>query len=248
MKTLIVANWKMNPLTLFGARKLLNSVKRELLKNRILKGVEVVICPPFTYLAHFFLLLKRSQLKLGAQDCFWEQTGAFTGEISPRMLKDVGCVYVILGHSERRQHFNETEDIINKKIKAALMTGLKPILCIGENSDEREKGNVFDVLKYQLQYGLKGIPEKDMKNIIIAYEPVWAIGTGNFCEIDKANEILVFLRKILKTNYFLYGGSVNSQNAKDYIKNAGFEGLLVGNASLKPEEFLNIIKSIDQTL
>lgn len=211
MKPLIIANWKMNPGTLKGAKLLFDTVRRGI-KN--VKKVEVIICPPFVYLP----ALKAN----GAQDCFWEERGAFTGEISPLMLKDLGVKYVIIGHSERRRNLNETDEMINKKLKAAIIVGLKPILCIESLS--------------QLKKSLRNILGK----VIIAYEPVFAIGTGKPCTIEKAKK----MRASIKHTPVLYGGSVNSQNAKEYVKKAGFQGLLIGGASLSPKEFIKIVKSL----
>lgn len=246
MKPLIVANWKMNPETLKRAKLLFDSIKRGI-KN--IKNVEIVISPPFICLP-LLLTPKPSIPKLGAQDCFWEEKGAFTGEISAKMLKNLGCDYVILGHSERRRYFRETDDTINKKIRAALKTRLKPILCIGETFEERKKGKTFQVLRMQLEKDLKDIFQFKVYSLkfIVAYEPVWAIGTGNPCGPKEAKEVLLFLRKFVQPLFhsntrplILYGGSVNSKNAKDYI-DIGFDGLLVGGASLNSEEFIKIVK------
>jgi len=242
-KKLIVANWKCNPTSLKEAKQLFNSIKKRI---KGIKKVEVVVCPP----SPFILNLKPEtlNLKLGAQDCFWEKEGAFTGEISPLMLKNLGIKYVILGHSERRKYLRETDEMINKKIKKALEFNLKPILCIGER-----KGQTFGILESQVKNGLKNISKKKIKNIIIAYEPIWAIGTGKFCSFDRVLSAALFVRKIIYKEYskvlaknlnILYGGSVNKENAKSYIKESGVNGLLVGGASLKPKEFLEILKSV----
>lgn len=212
-KLLIVANWKMNPATLKGAKLLFDAVRKGI-KN--IKGVEVVICPPSLYIPK--IQNTKYKIQVGAQNCFWEQKGAYTGEISPAMLKNLGCQYVIIGHSERRKYFKETNEMISKKLKAVLMAGLKPILCIDKLSQ------------------LKGVS----KNTIVAYEPLFAIGTGRPCSIEKAKKI----RKRINNNFVLYGGSVNSQNAEDYIEKAGFQGLLIGGASLNPKEFIKIVKNI----
>jgi triosephosphate isomerase len=241
---LIVANLKCNPTTLKEAKFLFNSIRKGL---RNFKNVEVVICPPFIYLP----IVHRSSFKLGAQDCFWEEKGAFTGEISPKMLKNLGVKYVIIGHSERRQILKETDEMINKKLKAVIKAKLRPILCIGETEKERKKGKTFQVLKSQIKKALSGISSFTVhrSKFIFAYEPVWAIGTGNPCQPKEAKEVLIFLKKITKQlnnlptqQLILYGGSVNSQNAKDYIE-VGFDGLLVGGASLNPKEFIEIVKS-----
>ena len=216
MKPLVVANWKMNPPTLTEAKKLFNLVKKGI-KNAYFersRRVEVVICPPFVYSP----ILKTN----GAQDCFWEKKGAFTGEISPKMLKDLGIKYVIIGHSERRKHQRETDEMVNKKLKAVLKVGLRPILCIESLP--------------QLKKSLRNILGK----VTIAYEPVFAIGTGKPCTIEKAKK----MRSSIKHTPVLYGGSVNSQNAKEYVKKAGFQGLLIGGASLSPKEFIKIVKSL----
>jgi len=251
MKPLIVANWKMNPQRLALANQLFNSVKKGLRK---IKNVEVVICPPFVYLA---TNKKRqaTRIKLGAQNCFFKEKGAFTGEISPVMLKDLGCNYVIVGHSVRRRYFGESDEMINEKVKATLAAKLNPIFCIGEIEEERKQDKTKDVLKYQIQQGLKGISRKKIKNLIIAYEPVWAIGTGNSCKIEEAQKMGLLIRKIIAKKYsfsiakkvkILYGGSVNSQNAKFYIAEANFHGLLIGGASLKAKEFIKIVKIVSQ--
>jgi len=221
MKKIIIANWKCNPATLAEAKKLFNKVKK----------TKAVICPPFLYLSMF------KGTELGAQDCHWEQSGAFTGEVSPLMLKDSGIRYVIIGHSERRIHFKETDEMINKKLKAALKNDLIPILCIGE-----KKGEIVEkVISSQLKKDLKGISKDDLKKIIIAYEPVWAIGTGDFCKPNKAKKALDFIKNKINTR-ILYGGSVNSKISKSYI-DVGFDGLLVGGASLDAQEFIKIVKN-----
>lgn len=203
MKSLIVANWKMNPSTMYEAGNIFNQIKQ----------TGAIICPPFVYISALGAN--------GAQDCFWEEKGAFTGEISPQMLKSLGVEYVILGHSERRKYQNETNAVAIKKLKAALVAGLKPILCIDKISQ---------------------LP-RDIKNgFIVAYEPLFAIGTGKACPPEKAEKMRVAIKNKIDV-IVLYGGSVNSQNAGDYIKKAGFDGLLVGGASLKPQEFIDIVKN-----
>lgn len=212
-KPLIVANWKCNPTTLKGAKLLFDSVKKGI-KN--IKNVEVVICPPFVYLP----ILRAN----GAQDVFYQEKGAYTGEISALMLKNLGVEYVIVGHSEKRKYQKETDEIIKKKLKAALAAGLKPILCVDKIS--------------QLPKNIKG-------GFIVAYEPLFAIGTGKACSPERAKKMRLAIKKINVP--VLYGGSVNSQNAKDYIAKAGFQGLLVGGASLDPKEFIQLVKSVSLT-
>jgi len=213
-KPLIVANWKCNPATLKEARRLFSAVKR----------TKAVVCPPFVYLS----ALKAN----GAQDVFWEKGGAYTGEISPLMLKDAGVKYVIVGHSERRKYQKETDEIISKKVKTALDAGLRVILCVDKIS--------------QIEKDLKLIKNWKLKteNLAIAYEPLFAIGTGKPCSIKKAKQMRKAIQKKIKKSVpVLYGGSVNSQNARGYIREAGFNGLLVGGASLKAKEFIDIIKA-----
>ena len=231
MKPLIIANWKMNPLTPKEAKALFDAVKKGA------KGPEVVICPPFVYLP----LLKG--LPLGAQNCSWEEKGAYTGEISPLMLKEMGVDYVIIGHSERRKYFGETDEQINKKISKALAAGLKVIFCIGETEAERSSGKKNEVLERQIKTGLSGI--NNQENISVAYEPVWAIGTGNNCSVQETKESIDFIRKFVPESRILYGGSVNGENSGPYIKEAGANGLLVGGASLKADEFIKIVKSAE---
>jgi len=203
MKPLIIANWKMNPVTLREAKKLFKATKRG-----------AVVCPPFVYLS----ALRAN----GAQDCSWQEKGACTGDISPQMLKDLGVDYVIIGHSERRKYQKETNQIIEKKLRSALLAGLKPILCIDKIS--------------QLPKGIK-------RGFVVAYEPLFAIGTGKACSPQRAKKMMLAIKKKAKVPV-LYGGSVNSQNARDYVKKAGFDGLLVGGASLEAREFIDIMKAV----
>jgi len=244
MKIFLIGNWKMNPDTLAKAKKLFDGIEKEF-KNfpEIFKKEEIVLCPPFLYLSEIRNLILKSRLKihLGAQNCFFEEKGAFTGEVSPKMIKSLGVKYVILGHSERRRILKEKDEMVNKKVLAVLKEKLIPILCVGETEKERKSGKTFFVLKNQLNEGLKNVTQ--IKNIILAYEPVWAIGTKNPCDPESAKKVLLFLRKFLKEIPILYGGSVNSKNAKDYIK-VGFNGLLVGGASLDAKEFTKIAKEI----
>ena len=233
---LVVANWKCNPTTLKEAKALFDAVRKGA------KGAEVVVCPPFVYLPLF------KGLPLGAQNCLWEEKGAYTGEISPLMLKNMGIEYVIIGHSERRKHFGETDEQINKKINKASAAGLKVIFCIGETEAERSAGKKNEVLERQIKTGLAGISNSE--DIIIAYEPVWAIGTGNNCSVQETKQSIEFIRETLVLSgvegqniRILYGGSVNGENSGPYIKEAGANGLLVGGASLKADEFIKIVRS-----
>lgn len=238
MKNLIAANWKMNPQTYKEAEDLIKSV----LKNTEgVKDADIVICPPFTWVTDFSHKNK-SQISFGAQNVFYEEKGAYTGEISPQMLNSSGVEYVIIGHSERRKYFAETDEIVNKKIKKTLDAGLKIIFCIGETEEERTAGRKQEVLKRQVQEGLKDIV--DIDNVNVAYEPVWAIGTGNNCSVEETKESIDFIRQFVKKDTrILYGGSVKSDNSGAYVKDAGANGLLVGGASLNAEEFVKIVKS-----
>ena len=244
MKNLVVANWKMNPVNQKEAKNLFEAIKKGI---RNVKNIEVVICPPFVYLNLF------KGLTLGAQNVFYKEKGAFTGEVSASQLRDLKVKYVIIGHSESRQYLNETNEIINKKIKESLSEKLKPILCVGETNEEKQMGKKVEVLEKQITENLKGINIKAVKNITIAYEPVWAIGPGENCSIDETMSSILFIRKVIFKLYnrvvadnmsVLYGGSVEPDNASSYIKSAGANGLLVGGASLNPEEFIKIVRSV----
>jgi triosephosphate isomerase len=247
-KTVIAGNWKMNN-DLAQSEKLIVELKN-LLQNEK-PNCDVIVCPPFTSLSEASKLLNGSQIKLGAQNMHFEENGAFTGEISASMLKSVGCEYVILGHSERRAIFGESNELINKKIKKALAAGLKPIFCVGELLEERETGITNDVIKKQVLLGLAGITEAEMKNIIVAYEPVWAIGTGKTASPAQAQEVHEFIRDLIEIDYSLeiandvtiqYGGSVKPDNAKELLSQKDIDGALVGGACLKADSFLGIIK------
>jgi len=240
---LIAGNWKMNT-TVPEALELVRAMKGELEK---IAGVEKVICPPFVSLAPVKGLLKGSGIKLGAQNLFFAEKGAYTGEISPAMVADL-CEYVIIGHSERRQHFHETSDIINKKVIAALKVGLTPILCVGERLEENEAGKTEGVVADQLESALAGVAEPN--GLTIAYEPVWAIGTGRPATGVQANGTIAFIRQNVAGRYgketaretrILYGGSVNSDNAAEFMRQPEIDGALVGGASLKASEFISIV-------
>lgn len=250
-KLLIVANWKMNPASQKEAEHLFVAIGKEI--NRI-KDMEIVICPPSVYLN-----LTKDSFILGGQDCYWENKGAYTGEISPLMLKNSGCQYVIIGHSERRKCFQETDEMVNKKIKAALKNRLKPILCVGEEARDSfdSQGHPLNemslVIGQQIEKDLAGIAAARIREVVIAYEPIWAIGTGTACSPDDTMKAALFIKKTLTKLYnrtiaekvkILYGGSVTSQNAADYIKKAAMDGLLIGGASLNATEFLKIVESL----
>jgi triosephosphate isomerase len=243
---LIAANWKMNK-TVSETREYLSRFLKVLpdLGDR-----EVLLCPPFTSLQTAHEILKDTPLKLGAQNCHFEKRGAFTGEISVPMLKDLGCSYVIVGHSERRHIFGETDEVINKKIVACLEEGLRPILCVGEKLEDREAGMTFKVVETQIRLALSGV-EGLTDRVDIAYEPVWAIGTGVPASPEDAVEVHRFIREVLRdinpkaegSTRILYGGSVNPRNASEFMKHREIDGLLVGTASLDPESFAKIVGS-----
>lgn len=256
MKSLIIANWKCNPESLEKAKLMFNSIQRLSKKSR---KTEVVICPPFIYLSSFNL--KFAGFKLGAQNCFWEQAGAFTGEISAKMLKNIGCKYILIGHSERRKNLNESNSQINKKLKSAIKVKICPILCIGETLEQKKQGKMKQVLQSQLTLGLKGVSRKEIEKskISIAYEPVWALSTTankKKCSPEEAHIMNLVLRKILVQKYgktvahkirILYGGSVDSKNVRGFIYEAKMDGVLVGKASLSPQEFIEIIKALESS-
>lgn len=248
-KNIIAGNWKLN-MNLSESIALISELKNSLI-NRKLNCV-LVICPPFTSLETASTLLKDSDIKLGAQNMHYEENGAFTGEISASMLKSVGCSYVILGHSERRTIFGETDELINKKIKKALASELLPIFCIGETLGEREKGIAFDVVKKQIINGLDGISAENVSKIVIAYEPVWAIGTGKTASKEQAEEVHLFIRNLLIELYstqiadeitIQYGGSVKPDNAIELLSQPNIDGALVGGACLKADSFLAIAQA-----
>lgn len=245
---LVAGNWKMNK-TLTEARELATAIVKAALN---LVGSEIVLCPPFTALYEVAKILEGSQVQLGAQDIFWEDSGAFTGEISGPMLRDVGCQYVIVGHSERRQVIHENDDVINLKVKAALRNQLCPILCIGETLEEREKGLTLNRIESQLEHNLKNFSPEEATKIIIAYEPVWAIGTGRNATPDQAEEAHQYVRKILARKFgdefascaiILYGGSVKPENAASLAEQSDVDGFLVGGASLDALSFIKIIEN-----
>jgi len=249
MASLVIANWKMNPKTVKEAKKIFAGV---VAGSKKIKRAQMVICPPVVFLGIFSG--KAKKVKLGAQNCHCEEKGAFTGEASLSQIKDVGCRYVLAGHSERRNLFGETNEAVNKKILAILNSGLIPILCMGETVAERQDGSTFQVLKDQLEKGLAGVAKNAVDKVILAYEPVWAIGTGKICETSQAEEVNIFLKKAVCEKYgrniadsmqILYGGSVKSDNVLSFVRDAKMSGVLVGGASLDPKEFIKIAQQID---
>lgn len=247
-KPIIAGNWKLNK-TIKEAIELVTLLKRQV---GDIQNVEVVVCPPYTALSSVAEILVDSEIKLGAQDVYWEEKGAFTGEVSSTMLKDAGAQYVIIGHSERRQFFHETDETVNKKTKAALKSGLTPIVCVGESLAERESDKTFKVIETQLKGSLANLSAQEMKALVIAYEPVWAIGTGKVATPGQAEEVHGFIRKELWKTFgqeaaegtrILYGGSVKADNAASLMQEPDIDGALVGGASLEAAGFSEIVKS-----
>ncbi len=248
-KLFIVGNWKMN-LTLDEAGNLAKKLHYGMAE--LSNVVDVGVCPSFVYLKDVCEILQDSKICVGAQNMYLEESGAFTGEVSGAMIKDVGCTHVIIGHSERRTIFQETNSMINSKIKTALSCELNPILCVGEKLEEREPGKTEEVIGLQLTEGLNGLTSEQTRRLTIAYEPVWAIGTGKTATPKQANEVHAFIRKTVENKYgdaaaqsirIQYGGSVNSKNAKELLSQSGIDGALVGGASLDSESFLEIISA-----
>jgi triosephosphate isomerase len=240
---LIAGNWKMHK-TLAEAQALAREICQGV---GTAPTVEVAVMPPYTALAAVAEVLAGSPVRLGAQDAFWERQGAYTGAISPWMLLDAGCHYVIVGHSERRQHFGDTNQMVNRKLQAVLAAGLHPVMCIGETLDERETGLTLARVEEQLQEGLAGLTPEQSEKLVIAYEPVWAIGTGRTATPDQAQEVHRFIRELLPRFLgtadvrILYGGSVTPDNSAALMAEADIDGALVGGASLKADSFLKII-------
>ena len=242
---IIAGNWKMYK-TIPEARELVTGIKEKL---KATGQVEVVVCPPFTALAPVAEVLKGSGIGLGAQDLFWEEEGAYTGEVSPVMLRDLGCQYVIIGHSERRQYFGETDETVNKKVKAALAHGLRPIICVGESLAQREAGETETLVATQVEKALAEVEATEIPQIVIAYEPIWAIGTGRSSTGEDANQVIGLIRKTIARLYrqeladqvrIQYGGSVKPENIKEFMTQPEIDGALVGGASLKVDSFLAI--------
>lgn len=248
MEMIIAANWKMHKKTGDTAEYC-----RAILKDQqLFTGVEVLVCPPYTSLPLAAEFLKDSSLKLGAQDLHWEQEGAFTGEIAGPMLADLGVEYVIIGHSERRHIIGESNNRIRSKVKAALEAGLKPILCVGETEAEREEGLANSVISEQLLAALEGLAPGDMEELVIAYEPVWAIGTGKAAQPGDADAACSFIREVLQNAAgperaqkirIQYGGSVKDNNIGSFVELTSIQGALVGGASMQPDSFSALIQA-----
>ncbi|MCS6772247.1 MAG: triose-phosphate isomerase [Kiritimatiellae bacterium] len=246
-KPIVAGNWKMNK-TVAEAVDLATAIRREL-GNCI--EVDVILCPPFTALKAVSEAISGSHLDLGAQNMHWERNGAYTGEISAEMLRELYCHYVILGHSERRQYFCETDEMINKKVKAAHAANLKPIVCVGETLQEREEGKTEEVVARQVRGSLAGLSPRELVETIIAYEPVWAIGTGKTATPQQAQEVHAFIRRLVRdmadqtvanSVRIQYGGSVKPSNARELFSQPDIDGGLIGGASLDARSFVEIVR------
>lgn len=242
---IIAGNWKMNN-TIAEAVQLVEKIKKSPLKE----DVEVVVAVPFTSLVGVKKAIEGSRIKLAAQNMHWEDKGAYTGEISPLMLKEIGIDYCIIGHSERRQYFNETDETVNKKVKVALKYNIKPIICVGETLEQRENNEAEQIVEKQLLKALEGVEIGKIKDIVIAYEPIWAIGTGKTASSDDADKMCAFIRRIIGNKYgeqaskairIQYGGSVKPNNIKELMDRENIDGALVGGASLVAEDFVKIV-------
>jgi len=247
-KPFVAGNWKMNKTN----TEAIALVEQLLPGLELVQDVERVLCPPFTALAPIAEMLRESPVQLGAQNMYWEEAGAFTAEISPIMLEGL-CTYVILGHSERRAYFGETDATVNRRMLAALAHGLRPILCVGETLQERESKRTADVVQRQVRQGLANIRSEQMNQIVIAYEPVWAIGTGRAATVQDASEVIagsirgviseLFSGEVAQIVQVLYGGSVKPENANSFFDDPEIDGALVGGASLKPDSFIRIVET-----
>ena len=244
-KVVIAGNWKMNK-TIAEAKALIS----DLIPAVKDAACDVVICTPFTDLATAVEMTKGTNIKVGAQNCHFEKSGAFTGEISAEMLTEMGVEYVVLGHSERRTYFGETNETVNKRTLAALAAGLKPIVCVGEYLEQREQGVTAELVAMQTKIALQGVSEEALKNVIIAYEPVWAIGTGKTATAEQANEVCAVIRETVPALYgkaaadgltVQYGGSMNAKNAAELLAQPDVDGGLIGGAALKAPDFATIV-------
>ena len=231
-KPIIAGNWKMHK-TIAEALEFVNEVKDRVNNDK----VEAVICAPFTLLKDLKQATKGTNIKIGAQNMHFEEKGAFTGEISPLMLKELDMDYVVIGHSERRQYFNETDETVNKKVLKALEVGIDPILCVGETLEEREAGNTKDVCKVQVEKALENVSKEDLAKVVIAYEPVWAIGTGKTATSEDANDVIAYIREVR----IQYGGSVKPSNVAEIMNQSDIDGALVGGASLEANDYVELV-------
>ncbi len=250
-KTIIAGNWKMNK-TLGETRAFADAFKTMLPRN---KTCDVVLCVPFVNLQTAIRCFKDCRVAIGAENVHYEESGAYTGEVSPAMLRELGVKYVIIGHSERRQYYNETDVTVNKKVHAALKAELKPIVCVGESLEQREMGVTMELIELQVKSALSGVAAEDMRHIVFAYEPLWAIGTGKTATAEQAGEVCAGIRACIRKLYgarvarsvtIQYGGSMNGGNAAELLAQSDVDGGLIGGASLDPEKFLKIIEAAGQ--
>ena len=250
-KTIIAGNWKMNK-TAGEAREFITEMKPVTSKA---KWCETVLCVPFTDIPAAVKASKGTKIAIGAENCHFAESGAYTGEISCQMLVDAGCKYVIIGHSERRQYFAETDKTVNQKVLAALQAGLHPIVCVGESLEQREAGVTIDHIRMQLKYAVNGVSPEQLRKVVIAYEPIWAIGTGKTATSEQANEVGSAIRECLRELYgarsaravsILYGGSMNDKNAQELLSQPDVDGGLIGGAALKTGSFTTIINAANQ--
>jgi len=251
-KLIIGGNWKMNLGSPADAK---NMIKKLMILVKKISSVDIIVAPPFTVLESMVNMAKKSNIKIGAQNMYFEEKGAFTGEVSPTFLKSLGVEYVILGHSERRDIFKESDDLVNKKLKKAISMQLSPIVCIGEHLDERENGKTKEIIFNQIENTFKDLQKEDIIKSVIAYEPIWAIGTGKTATPEQAEEIHSYIRETLMKKYdketadlvrIQYGGSIKPTNAEDLFKQKNIDGGLVGGASLQADSLFEIIKAADK--
>ena len=250
-KTIIAGNWKMNK-TLSEMKAYAEELRPIMPKA---KWCETVLCVPFVNIPAAVRVFKDCHISIGAQNCHFEKSGAFTGEVTAEMLKEVGVKYVIIGHSERRQYYNETDLTVNKKVLAALEADLRPIVCVGESLEQREAGTTMELIRYQVKAALANVPADKIRRVVMAYEPLWAIGTGKTATAEQANEVCEEIRAVIRKLYgarssravtVQYGGSMNPKNARDLLAQPDVDGGLIGGAALKPADFVEIIKAADQ--
>ncbi len=243
-KPIIAGNWKMNKTIKEGLEFI------EEVKGQTEGDVEVLVCAPFTLLKDLKLATKGTNIKIGAENMHYENSGAFTGEVAPANLVEIGMDYVIIGHSERREYYGETDETCNKKVLKAIEVGIYPILCCGETLEEREADKTMDKVKGQIVAGLAGVKAEDLAKVVIAYEPIWAIGTGKTATAEQANEVIAYIRQVVRDIYgdladqvrIQYGGSVKPANVAEIMGQSDIDGALVGGASLKPADFLGLLK------
>ncbi|RPF54446.1 triose-phosphate isomerase [Aquisalibacillus elongatus] len=247
-KPIIAGNWKMNKLVAEGARFVVD------IREKVPSGDEVdtVVCAPFVHLPFLTEAAREYHVQIGAQNMHYEESGAFTGEVSPQMLEDLLVDYVIIGHSERRQYYNETDETVNKKTLAAFENNLNPIVCVGETLEQRDNNETMSFVEGQVRQALDGLTEEQAKQVVIAYEPIWAIGTGRTATSEQANEVCAHIRKVVKDQFgedvseavrIQYGGSVKPANIEELLGMSDIDGALVGGASLKEEDFLKLVEA-----